>query len=109
MLTRRLAEAGHYPAIDIEHSVSRVMNEIALPEHRMKARRFKQLMSTYEQNKDLIAIGAYQPGSDPKIDEAIRLHDAMGKFLQQDVYEAVSFARSINELARLMSEDPGAV
>lgn len=108
VLTRKLAESGHYPAIDIEHSVSRVMNDIVMPDHKLKARRFKQIWSTYEQNKDLIAIGAYQAGSDARIDEAIRLREGMAKFLQQDVFEAVSFARSINELGRLMGEEPTA-
>ncbi len=85
MLSRRIAEAGQYPAIDVEASISRVMHDIVPPEHVELARRFRQTLSTYQQNRDLIAIGAYQKGSDPRIDAAIALWPAMQKFLQQDL------------------------
>lgn len=103
VLSRQLAEAGHFPAIDIEHSVSRAMNDIITPEHKQDIRRFRQVWSTYQHNKDLIAIGAYQRGSDARIDEAIRLQPSMAKFLQQDTHEAVSYLQAGQRLAQLMS------
>lgn len=69
VLSRDLAEAGHYPAIDVEASISRVMTDIADPGHLELARQLRRTNSTYRQNRDLISIGAYQRGSDPRIDE----------------------------------------
>src|SRR4051812_6035756 len=77
VLSRKIAEAGHYPAIDIEASISRVMHDIVPHEHTALARRFKQALSMYQQNRDLIAIGAYQRGSDPRIDAALALWPSM--------------------------------
>jgi flagellum-specific ATP synthase len=105
VLSRRIAEAGHYPAIDIEASISRVMHEIVPHEHTVSARRFKQALSTHQQNRDLIAIGAYQKGSDPRIDEAMALWPSMQKFLQQDIKERVTFKDSVAALAALVSSD----
>jgi flagellum-specific ATP synthase len=102
VLTRRYAEAGHYPAIDIEASISRVMHEIVPHEHSAMARHFKQTLSTFQQNRDLIAIGAYNRGSDPRIDAAIAAWPSMQKFLQQDVHESVDFATSIGTLKALV-------
>jgi flagellum-specific ATP synthase len=106
VLSRRIAESGHYPAIDIEASISRVMHDIAGQPHFAAARRFKQALSTYQQNRDLIAIGAYHKGSDPRIDAAIALWPNMQKFLQQDLHERVDYARSISELAGLIEATP---
>ncbi len=103
VLSRQLAEAGHFPAIDIEHSVSRAMNDIITPEHKQDIRRFRQVWSTYQQNKDLIAIGAYQRGSDARIDEAIQLQPSMAKFLQQDTHEAVSYVQATQRLTQVMA------
>jgi len=102
VLSRRIAEAGHYPAIDIEASISRVMHDIVPHEHTALARAFKQSLSTYQQNRDLIAIGAYQKGSDPRIDAAIALWPSMQKFLQQDLKERVDFKTSVAALQELM-------
>jgi flagellum-specific ATP synthase len=102
VLTRRYAEAGHYPAIDIEASISRVMHEIVPHEHSAMARQFKQTLSTFQQNRDLIAIGAYNRGSDPRIDTAIAAWPSMQKFLQQDVHESVDFASSLGTLKALV-------
>ncbi len=108
VLSRELAESGHYPAIDIEASVSRVMNDIVDLEHQQAARRFRQLYSLYEQNRDLISVGAYRAGSDPRIDEAIRFHPQLMAFMQQSHRTARSFDQSLNELLRLMGADePG--
>ena len=103
VLSRRIAEAGHYPAIDIEASISRVMHEIVPREHTALARRFKQSLSMFQQNRDLIAIGAYHKGSDPRIDAAIALWPNMQKFLQQDIGERVDYGRSLTELAEVLS------
>ena len=102
VLSRRIAESGHYPAIDIEASISRVMHEIVPHEHTSSARRFKQILSTYQQNRDLIAIGAYNQGSDPRIDASIALWPSMQAFLQQDVQERVDFDKSVEALQVLV-------
>jgi flagellum-specific ATP synthase len=102
VLTRRYAEAGHYPAIDVEASISRVMHEIVPNEHTQMARQFKQALSTFQQNRDLIAIGAYNKGSDPRIDAAIAAWPAMQKFLQQNVHESVDYRTSLAQLQALV-------
>lgn len=103
-LSRRLADAGHYPAIDIEASVSRVMTDIVAPGHLEQVRRFRRLYSIYEQHRDLISVGAYQRGSDPRVDEAIEYHPRLLEFLRQDMNQAVSFADSLAALERLFVE-----
>ena len=104
VLSRRIAEAGQYPAIDIEASISRVMHDIVPHEHSALARQFRQTLSLYQQNRDLIAIGAYQRGSDPRIDAAIALWPTMQRFLQQDMHERVDYAASIAALQHVMSQ-----
>jgi len=99
VLSRELAEAGHYPAIDIEASISRVMVDIVAPEHEQAARRFKQIYSAYRQNKDLINVGAYQPGSDLRVDEAIAMYPQLTTFLQQSMHEQVVWDDSLAGLA----------
>lgn len=103
VLSRSLAESGHYPAIDIEASISRVMPDIVESEHLNMARELRRLYSTYQQNKDLISVGAYRAGSDPRIDRAIAKQPAVMEFLQQDMDEAVDLSRSLNELAQLLA------
>jgi flagellum-specific ATP synthase len=102
VLSRRIAEAGHYPAIDIEASISRVMHDVVEQQQFALARRFKQALSTYQQNRDLIAIGAYHKGSDPRIDAAIALWPNMQNFLQQDLTERVDYQRSLVELGAVV-------
>ncbi len=99
VLNRELAEAGHYPAIDIEQSISRAMQNIATPEHQQLARRLKQLSSRYLRNRDLISVGAYSAGSDPLLDEAIAKHEKIEHFLQQDIMERANVAESLEDLA----------
>src|SRR5690606_39507869 len=84
VLSRRLAEAGHFPAIDIEQSISRVASAVTGLEHQAVARAVRGAWATYQQNRDLIAVGAYMPGSDPEIDRAIEVAPAIGRFLRQD-------------------------
>jgi flagellum-specific ATP synthase len=104
VLSRRIAESGRYPAIDVEASVSRAMHEIVSPEHQDLARRFRQQLATYEQNRDLIAIGAYQRGSDPRIDAAIAIWPKLERFLQQDMRTRVDFAGSLANLQSIMGD-----
>lgn len=102
MLSRSIAEQGHFPAIDIESSVSRVMHDITTEEHKQAAMRFKRLYSTYQKNQDLISVGAYQYGSDSEIDEAIDFNDSLKKFLQQDTGVAFSYSDSVQGLLDLV-------
>jgi flagellum-specific ATP synthase len=97
-----LAESGHFPAIDIEASVSRVMPDIVETGHLQMARDIRRMYSLYQQNRDLISVGAYQPGSDRRIDQAIDKNPAIVDFLQQNMEEAVDFDRSLDELAVLL-------
>jgi flagellum-specific ATP synthase len=104
VLSRRIAESGHYPAIDVEASVSRAMHEISSPVQMQIARQFRQTLATYQHNRDLIAIGAYQRGSDPRVDNAITLWPRMQKFLQQDIHEHVDFAASLTALQSVLAD-----
>ena len=100
VLSRTLAEAGHYPAIDIEQSASRVMHNVVGREHFELARRFRAIYSKYEKGRDLVQIGAYAQGSDPALDEAIALHEDMSRFLQQDMFESAPFAHVLQHMAQ---------
>ncbi len=100
VLSRTLAEAGHYPAIDVEQSASRVMHNVVTREHFELARRFRAVYSKYEKGRDLVQIGAYAQGSDPALDEAIALHEGMGQFLQQDMFESAPFGHVVNHMAQ---------
>ena len=101
VLSRDLAEGGHYPAIDIERSASRVMHSVAQPEHLQAARRLRQLWSRYQKARDLIALGAYAPGHDAELDLAVKQHDAMRALLQQDMHDAAPLAHSVQQLRQL--------
>lgn len=103
VLNRTLAESGHYPAIDIEQSISRAMHSITSPEQQALARRLKQLYSRFERSRDLISVGAYSPGSDPLLDEAIRMHERIVSFLQQDINEKCSITESLGQLQALFN------
>ncbi|MGB5305132.1 MAG: flagellar protein export ATPase FliI [Gammaproteobacteria bacterium] len=103
VLSREIAEAGLYPAIDVEASVSRVMHDIAAPEHQQAALRFRQLYSAYRHNRDLIAVGAYQKGSDPRVDEAIDYHPRLLEFLRQGNQQAVTMNASLQQLDTLLA------
>ncbi|AGX88370.1 flagellar protein export ATPase FliI [Candidatus Symbiobacter mobilis] len=102
VLSRTLAESGHFPAIDIERSASRVMHNVVTREHFEMARRFRAIYSRYEKGRDLIQIGAYVPGSDPQLDEAIALQDSMRAFLQQDMFEASTLEDSLVGMAAVL-------
>ncbi len=106
VLSRRLAEAGHYPAIDIEASISRAMTELITPDHYKKVKNFKQLLSSYQRNRDLISVGAYAAGTDPQLDQAIRLYPKMESWLQQDIYERSEYQESCEGLFALFPDSP---
>ena len=98
VLSRELADSGHYPAIDIEKSISRVMPMVTSPEHMELARTFKQFYSLYQQNRDLITIGAYSQGSDPRIDRAIIQKPYLDQFLQQKMREVIHYDEGLQSL-----------
>jgi flagellum-specific ATP synthase len=103
VLSRALADEGHYPAIDIEASISRAMPNVVPDEHLKSAQRLKQLYARYQQSRDLIAVGAYVPGSDPETDEAIRMLPFVRQFLRQGLRESVSFPDSVEQLEQLVT------
>lgn len=103
VLSRRLAESGHYPAIDIEASISRVMNAVVPPVHFSHVNQFKQTLSTYQRNHDLIAVGAYTPGNDPRIDAAINKYPWLESYLQQGIDERVDFNTAALTLGQLFT------
>ncbi len=103
VLSRTLADAGHYPAIDIEQSISRAMTNLITPDHLDLVRTFKQLYSRYQRARDLIAVGAYAPGADPQLDRAISLYPRIESFLQQRIDEQSGYAASLAQLAELFA------
>ncbi|WP_313076820.1 flagellar protein export ATPase FliI [Melaminivora sp.] len=104
VLSRALAEGGHYPAIDIEQSASRVMHNVVTREHLDLARRFRAVYSRYQKSRDLIQVGAYMAGSDPQIDEAIRLQPGMVAFLQQSMFDGATMDDSVAGMAQALQE-----
>ncbi|HEN47097.1 MAG TPA: FliI/YscN family ATPase, partial [Mizugakiibacter sp.] len=111
VLSRDLAESGHFPAIDIEASISRVMPAVVEAGRLDLARRFRQLYSAYSQQRDLITVGAYQRGSDPRVDEAIAYWPQLSAFLQQDVDAPVDYQQSAAALEQVLQrpDEPGSV
>jgi flagellum-specific ATP synthase len=104
MLSRKLADAAHYPAIDLTGSISRVMQNLLAPTDLKLANRFRRLWSLYQQNVDLIQVGAYQPGTNGEIDQAIALRGAMETFLQQDMYSGIDESQTRADVRVLMEQ-----
>lgn len=104
MLSRDLAHKNHYPAVDVLQSISRVMSEIATPEHKKAAGDLRNLLSVYNKNADLINIGAYIKGSDPKVDRALRLLDDINSFLQQSIDEKADLDSTIAKLLEISAK-----
>ena len=103
VLSRELAEGGHYPAIDVERSVSRVMTAVAPRAHLQAARRMRQLLAKVHKAHDLIQLGAYAPGHDTELDLAVKLQAPMNALLQQDMFEAAALDASSAQLCHLMN------
>ena len=103
VLSRQLADQGHYPAIDIEQSISRVITELLSKEDLNLVRRFKSMYSRYQRSRDLITIGAYAKGNDAKLDEAIALYPGMESFLMQDFIDQEDYVSSRKQLGQLLS------
>src|SRR5699024_795986 len=99
--TRRSSDL--YPAINVLKSVSRVMNNIVTEDHRKDVQKLRDLMSAYEENIELIQIGAYRTGSDPRIDEAISFYDNIQAYLRQDIYEDITFEQTIKNMKLLLA------
>ena len=97
-LSRELADSGHYPAIDHEKSISRVMPKVASQEHVLAARRVKQLISRHVRSRDMVAMGAYMAGTDPDLDAALKLWPRIQTFLQQESHQVADMAGSIGTL-----------
>jgi flagellum-specific ATP synthase len=104
VLSRDLAHRGHYPAIDVLASISRVMQDIIDHEHLDSAKKLIKVLATYREAEDLINIGAYVDGSDPKIDYAKKLIGKINKFLQQDINQKITFKESVERLKALFAE-----
>jgi flagellum-specific ATP synthase len=102
VLSRRLASAGHYPAVDVLESVSRVMPAITTAEHRQAAHKLLDVMATYREAEDLVNIGAYVKGSNPRIDDALKRIESIRTFLRQGSNERSDFSASINRIMEMM-------
>lgn len=103
MLSRRLADQAHYPAIDLNGSISRVMQTLVSPEELKMSNKLRRLWAVYEQNADLVQVGAYEAGTNPELDDAIRLRAQMVTFLQQDMHLGEDYQITRNQLRQLLS------
>ena len=104
-LSRDLADEGHFPAIDLQGSVSRLMQVLQTKDYLAFATRFRKLWSVYQQNRDLVQVGAYEPGTNPELDMALRLKDQISKFLVQDMNETCELNDSMHSLKGLINGD----
>jgi len=104
VLSRSLAHKNHYPAIDILASISRLMNDIVTPKHKALAGKVKSILSVYSEAEDLINIGAYSKGNNPKIDEALKYINQIEEFLKQDVGEKIDFDNTIEALEKIFED-----
>ncbi|MEZ8476356.1 flagellar protein export ATPase FliI [Vibrio cyclitrophicus] len=102
VLSREMADAGHYPAIDVEKSVSRVMPQITTEEHVLMSKAVRQVLSIWRKNQDLVSIGAYKPGTDPAIDSAFTLKPRLDEYLQQKMKETVPYDMCVNMLKHVL-------
>ncbi|GAK22443.1 LOW QUALITY PROTEIN: flagellum-specific ATP synthase FliI [Vibrio sp. JCM 19052] len=105
VLSRQLAEQGHYPAIDINASISRCMNACTHEAHSTIANNFRQLYSNYLQVKELLPLGGYQPGQDPELDQSVSMYPHLRAYLQQSASEAVDYPTSLTALAQMFQSE----
>ena len=103
MLSRKIAMRNHYPAIDVLASVSRLMSTIAQPDHKEAASKIRNLMSIYQDNQDLISIGAYKSGTNPELDYAIGKMNEINEFLQQRTDEKISFDETMELIQKTVA------
>jgi flagellum-specific ATP synthase len=103
MLSRRLADQAHYPAIDLNGSISRVMQTLVNADELKQSNKLRRLWSVYQQNADLVQVGAYETGSNPELDEAIRLREHMVDFLRQDMDKGEDYAMTRSRLSQMLS------
>ncbi len=103
MLSRRLADQAHYPAIDLNGSISRVMQTLVNADELKQSNKLRRLWSVYQQNADLVQVGAYEAGSNPELDEAIRLREQMVDFLRQDMDKGEDYAMTRSRLSQMLS------
>jgi flagellum-specific ATP synthase len=103
VLSRDLAIRSHYPAIDVNQSISRLMVEVTTPEHQKATARFKETLAVYNDSKDLIDIGAYSNGSNPKIDYSLGNIDKINNYLRQSIDERADFDESVSNLLQLLN------
>jgi flagellar biosynthesis/type III secretory pathway ATPase len=101
ILSRKLAAQAHYPAIDVLESISRLFQDITLPEQRAAAQTIRELMSAYKEHEDLISIGAYRNGANPTVDAAIAMREEINKFLRQTVNDGCTVESARKELVAL--------
>lgn len=101
VLSRQLAHKGHFPAIDILQSASRVMNSVTSPDHSRMANKIREMLATYKDAEDLINIGAYKSGANPKIDKAVKLNDPINEFLKQRTDDYSNMAQCLKQLQNL--------
>ncbi len=106
VLDRRIAARGHFPAIDVLQSLSRLMSTLATPEHRAAATRMREALALYEAKRDLVTLGAYKAGTDARLDDAIARVPAIEAFLRQDPAEHEPFAATVERLGRLVQPRP---
>ena len=104
VLSRDLAESGHFPAVDVEASISRAMVDIISRDHLKTIQKFKQMYSLFKKNEDLITIGAYTPGSDSNVDRAIIMQPLLLEFLKQDMHDPTSYIESFNRLEEIFTK-----
>ena len=100
-LSRELADSGHYPAVDVEKSISRVMPKVATKEHLLAARKMKQLYSRYMRGRDLVSMGAYIAGTDPELDEALKAWPKIQSFLRQESEVAIPLSKTLEALLKI--------
>ena len=103
VLTRQLAHRGHFPAVDVLQSASRVMKAVAAPEHVKLAQKMREVLATYKEAEDLINIGAYKPGSNVRIDKAIKVIDAVNDFLRQTADDPTSYTQTIRRMQQILA------
>ncbi len=103
-LSRKVAEMNHYPAIDVLGSISRLFTEVATQEHKDAAAKMRKLLAMYRENKDLIDVGMYTPGTNPRLDIAIELMPEINAFLQQKVSDSVEMSNTINTMIQMMQD-----